>query len=135
MAVLIAYAHQPLMPALSLGVRACAVELRHAWVMANTRSEPSLTARPPWRTLVDAVAANAQSHPGTVVAEQWNGNEFTNQVTAQGLYQHIRAVAAGLIAAGVRVGDRVGIMSRTRYEWTVLDFAIWHAGAITVPIY
>jgi long-chain acyl-CoA synthetase len=103
--------------------------------MAHTHSEPLVTARPSWRTLVDAVAANAQSHPDTVVAEQWSGSEFTRQTTAAALYQHIRAVAAGLLAAGVRPGDRVAIMSRTRYEWTVLDFAIWHAGAVTVPIY
>lgn len=47
----------------------------------------------------------------------------------------VRGVAAGLIASGVQVGDRVGIMSRTRYEWTLLDFAAWWAGAVPVPIY
>lgn len=47
----------------------------------------------------------------------------------------VDAVAKGLIAIGVKPGDRVGIMSRTRYEWTVLDFAIWAAGAVPVPIY
>lgn len=103
--------------------------------MSETRSEPLLNARPSWRTLIDAVSANAASHPETVVAEQWDGSAFVNQVTAKGLYQHVRSVAAGLMAAGVRPGDRVGIMSRTRYEWTVLDLAIWHAGGVTVPIY
>jgi long-chain acyl-CoA synthetase len=44
-------------------------------------------------------------------------------------------VAKGLIQQGVKVGDRVALMSRTRYEWTVLDFAIFYAGAVTVPIY
>src|SRR5690606_4256815 len=39
------------------------------------------------------------------------------------------------IAAGVQPGDRVALMSRTRYEWTLLDFAIWSTGAITVPVY
>ena len=47
----------------------------------------------------------------------------------------MRAAAKGLIAAGVEPGDRVGLMSRTRYEWTLLDFAIWSAGAVTVPVY
>ncbi|WP_432573908.1 AMP-dependent synthetase/ligase [Kineococcus sp. SYSU DK005] len=46
-----------------------------------------------------------------------------------------RAVAKGLIAAGVRPGDRVGLMSRTRYEWTVVDAACWFAGAVVVPVY
>jgi long-chain acyl-CoA synthetase len=44
-------------------------------------------------------------------------------------------VAKGLVAAGIEPGDRVGLMSKTRYEWTVLDYAIWYAGAATVPIY
>ena len=45
------------------------------------------------------------------------------------------AVAKGLVARGVEPGDRVALMSRTRYEWTLLDFAIWSAGAVAVPIY
>lgn len=45
------------------------------------------------------------------------------------------ALAKGLIASGINPGDRIGIMSRTRYEWTLVDFAIWYAGAISVPIY
>ena len=43
--------------------------------------------------------------------------------------------AAGLIASGVEPGDRVALFSRTRYEWTVIDYAIWTAGGVTVPIY
>ena len=46
-----------------------------------------------------------------------------------------RETAKGLIAAGIQIGDRVAIMARTRYEWTVLDFAIWYAGGVSVPIY
>lgn len=49
--------------------------------------------------------------------------------------QQVTALAKGLVAAGVEVGERVAIMSRTRYEWTLLDFAIWTAGAVPVPIY
>ncbi len=45
------------------------------------------------------------------------------------------AVARGLIAAGIEPGQRVALMSRTRYEWTLVDYAIWAAGAVTVPIY
>ena len=45
------------------------------------------------------------------------------------------AAAKGLVARGVQPGDRVGIMSRTRYEWTLLDFAIWAAGAVPIPLY
>ena len=45
------------------------------------------------------------------------------------------AVAKGLVAAGIEAGDRVALISKTRYEWTLLDYAIWFAGAVTVPIY
>ena len=44
-------------------------------------------------------------------------------------------MAKGLIAAGIEAGDRVALISRTRYEWTLLDYAIWFAGAVTVPVY
>ena len=56
-------------------------------------------------------------------------------VTAAQFLGEVRAVAKGLVAAGIEAGDRVGLISRTRYEWTLLDYAIWFAGAATVPIY
>jgi long-chain acyl-CoA synthetase len=56
-------------------------------------------------------------------------------VTATAFLAEVRAAAKGLIASGVEPGDRVALMSRTRYEWTLLDFAIWSAGAVTVPVY
>jgi long-chain acyl-CoA synthetase len=67
-----------------------------------------------------------------------------SRLDASGQWQDIRAtdfladaslLAKGLMASGVAAGDRVGIMSRTRYEWSLVDFAIWFAGAISVPIY
>lgn len=56
-------------------------------------------------------------------------------VSAAAFLAEVHQAAKGLIASGVQPGDRVAIMSRTRYEWTLLDFAIWCAGAITVPVY
>jgi long-chain acyl-CoA synthetase len=47
----------------------------------------------------------------------------------------VRAVAKGLIATGIQPGQAVAIMSKTRYEWTLIDFAIWFAGGVSVPIY
>jgi hypothetical protein len=51
------------------------------------------------------------------------------------LTNKVIAVAKGLVAAGVQPGQAVAIMSRTRYEWALIDFAIWYAGAVSVPIY
>jgi long-chain acyl-CoA synthetase len=56
-------------------------------------------------------------------------------VTAREVEEEVRATAKGLVAAGIQIGDRVAIMARTRYEWTILDFAIWYAGGCVVPIY
>jgi long-chain acyl-CoA synthetase len=56
-------------------------------------------------------------------------------VTCREFRDEVVAVAGGLVAAGIRPGDRVGLMSKTRYEWTLVDYAIWAAGAVTVPIY
>jgi long-chain acyl-CoA synthetase len=56
-------------------------------------------------------------------------------VTAAAFHDEVRAVAKGLVAAGIAAGDRVALISKTRYEWTLLDYAIWFAGAVTVPVY
>ena len=61
--------------------------------------------------------------------DQWT------DVSARDARERVRALAKGLIAAGVGAGDRVGLMAATRLEWTLVDFAIWYAGAVTVPIY
>jgi long-chain acyl-CoA synthetase len=56
-------------------------------------------------------------------------------VSAKDFHEQVKDLAKGFIASGIRPGDAVGIMSRTRYEWALVDFALWFAGAVTVPIY
>jgi long-chain acyl-CoA synthetase len=56
-------------------------------------------------------------------------------VTTTEFYNQVIALAKGFIASGIRPGDRVGLMCKTRYEWTLIDFAMWFAGAALVPIY
>jgi long-chain acyl-CoA synthetase len=84
--------------------------------------------------LTNLVAERAWFEPERIVVSKPLGDGW-QPVTAKEFDEEIRAVAKGLIAAGVLIGDRVAIMAKTRYEWTVLDFAIWFAGAIVVPIY
>jgi long-chain acyl-CoA synthetase len=62
-------------------------------------------------------------------------NGTWDDVTASQFRDEVHALAKGFIAAGVQVGDRVALMSHTRYEWTLIDYALWTAGAIVVPIY
>ncbi|MGZ4438724.1 MAG: AMP-dependent synthetase/ligase, partial [Nocardioidaceae bacterium] len=85
-------------------------------------------------SLVDAVARHAETSPDDVVFTRRVGGRWT-PVTAREFAAEVRSLAAGLIASGVKAGDRVGLLSKTRYEWTLCDYAIWTAGAVTVPIY
>ncbi|SFE05149.1 long-chain acyl-CoA synthetase [Actinopolyspora alba] len=84
--------------------------------------------------LTDMVWANAERFGDAVGFRRRVDGTWVDVTTAEFAAQ-VLAVSKGLIAAGLRQGDRVGLMSRTRYEWTLFDFAIWSAGCVTVPIY
>ncbi|MFG2499363.1 AMP-dependent synthetase/ligase [Streptomyces sp. NPDC048441] len=97
-------------------------------------SLPALYEVPADGNLTDIVRRNAAQHPDVaVIGRKVDGT--WQDVDAKTFLVEVRAAAKGLIASGVRPGDRVALMSRTRYEWTLLDFAIWSAGAVTVPVY
>jgi long-chain acyl-CoA synthetase len=84
--------------------------------------------------LTDMVALNAAEHPDAVGLRVQRHGRWED-VTYAEFAQQVSGVAKGLVAAGVQPGDRVGLLAKTRYEWTVLDFAIWTAGAVVVPVY
>jgi long-chain acyl-CoA synthetase len=84
--------------------------------------------------LTDDVVANAAEASDKVVFSRRTRDGW-DDITSAAFLTDVRAVARGLLAAGIRRGDRVALISKTRYEWTVADYAIWFAGAITVPIY
>jgi long-chain acyl-CoA synthetase len=85
--------------------------------------------------LTDMVVDNAREVPDLVsFGRRLPSGEWVD-VTAAAFAAEVSAAARGLIAAGVGNGDRVALMSTTRYEWTVLDYAIWSAGAVCVPVY
>jgi len=86
-------------------------------------------------TLTDIVFSRASQTPDAVMLRKRGGDGSWTEVTARQFSDEVRALAKGLIAAGITAGDRVGLMSRTRYEWTLIDYAIWAAGAVTVPVY
>jgi long-chain acyl-CoA synthetase len=100
-------------------------------------STPASVDIPSSAGLTDVVFERAASEPGRVVMRRKSstGNADWQDVTARQLADDVTALAKGLIATGIATGDRVALMSRTRYEWTVADYAIWAAGATTVPIY
>ncbi|MFL6128083.1 MAG: AMP-dependent synthetase/ligase [Mycobacteriales bacterium] len=95
---------------------------------------PATVTVPDDARLTDMVLDNARERPDLVSFSRRTGSEWQD-VTASAFAREVDAVARGLIAAGVGAGERVGIMSANRYEWTLLDYAIWTAGAVVVPIY
>ncbi|MFG2518716.1 AMP-dependent synthetase/ligase [Streptomyces sp. NPDC048527] len=94
----------------------------------------ALAADPGGSTPADIPFTNAAEAPDAVVLRRREG-EHWRPVTAAAFAREVTAAAKGLIAGGLEPGGRVALMSRTRYEWTVLDFAIWAAGGQTVPVY
>jgi long-chain acyl-CoA synthetase len=101
-------------------------------------SSPLNVEIPTTGNLTDDVVANAADAPDAVVFSRREGDatdQAWTDVTAAEFMADVRGVAKGLVAAGVQIGDRVALLSKTRYEWTLVDYAIWFAGAVTVPIY
>jgi long-chain acyl-CoA synthetase len=84
--------------------------------------------------LTDPVWDNAEAAPDTVQFARQTPAGWQD-VTCAEFRDQVVALARGLVAAGIEPGARVGLMSRTRYEWTLIDYAIWAAGAVTVPIF
>ncbi len=85
--------------------------------------------------LTDVVYRRAEAEPRKVVLRRRTGAGNWQDVTAAQFCAEVTALAKGLMAAGIGPGDRVAVMSRTSYEWTLIDYAGWAAGAVTVPVY
>ena len=100
----------------------------------NEITIPALIPAPVAGNLTNLISERAHFEPERVIVSRPLG-DGCQAVTAKEYEEEIKAVAKGLVAAGISFGDRVAIMAKTRYEWTVLDFAIWYAGAVPVPIY
>lgn len=85
-------------------------------------------------TIITSLQELVQKRPKLVLFTRPKNFEWVN-VTAQEFYDEAKGVAKGLIANGVQPGDRVALLSETRYEWNLINTAIWMAGAAVVPIY
>ncbi len=84
--------------------------------------------------LTDKVLAQASENPHRVALRRRLGDQWQD-VTSQQFLTEVQTLAKGLIAAGIQHGERIAIMSATRYEWTLADYAGWFVGATVVPIY
>lgn len=102
--------------------------------VAREARTPALAPRATAGSIADLPFTNAAQAPDAVVLRRREEGTW-HPVTAAAFAGEVTAVAKGLIAAGLEPGGRVAVMSRTRYEWTVLDFAVWAAGGRAVPVY
>ncbi|MFH8281538.1 AMP-dependent synthetase/ligase [Streptomyces antibioticus] len=103
--------------------------------MREFTNPPSASAPPPVGGLADAVFRHAQEDPRHVALGRKDERGEWRDVTSAEFRDEVLALAKGLLAQGIRFGDRVALMSRTRYEWTLFDFALWTIGAQVVPVY
>ena len=97
-------------------------------------TSPVMVPADPKANLTDAIVSAAMATPNRVAIRRQLAGAWTDVSSAQ-FRDQVVALAKGLVAAGIGPGDRIGLISRTRYEWTLTDYAIWFAGAVTVPIY
>lgn len=96
---------------------------------------PAMATAPQVGGLADAVFDNAAADPQRVALARKDDHGTWQDVTAAEFREQVLALSKGLLAEGIRFGDRVAIMSRTRYEWTLFDYALWAIGAQVVPVY
>ena len=89
-------------------------------------SVPALLQLPTSGNLTDLIATRAMNEPARILFNRAAGSGW-EAVTATQFESEVRAIAKGLISAGVQPGDRVAIMSRTSFTWSLLDFSIWFA--------
>ncbi|MGX5657478.1 AMP-dependent synthetase/ligase [Geodermatophilus nigrescens] len=97
-------------------------------------SVPATSEVGPDAALTDMLTENVEKHGDEVGLRIQRGGRWED-VTWRQFGEQVTGVAKGLIAAGVQPGDRVALQAKTRYEWPLFDFAIWTAGAVTVPVY
>ena len=98
-------------------------------------SVPPLVNVPAKTNITDLVLRQAAKPSNPSLYSRLDPSGQWQDITATEFLADVSSLAKGLIASGVEAGDRVGIMSRTRYEWALVDFAVWFAGAVSVPIY
>lgn len=96
---------------------------------------PSLIESPSHENITDLLLQRVSATPDIALFGVEDAPGVWREVSAQAFLEQVQDLARGFMASGIKPGDSVAIMSRTRYEWALIDFALWFAGAVSVPIY
>ncbi len=96
---------------------------------------PAIVAADAQANATDLLVERVKATPDCVLFAVPTDDGGWKDVTAAEFLRQVTALAKGLVAAGIEPGDKIGMMCKTRYEWTLIDFATWFAGAVLVPIY
>ena len=96
---------------------------------------PSLVETPTNENITDLLLNRVRKTPNIALFAIEKTPGVWTDVNAKDFLEQVEDLAKGFIATGIKPGDAVGIMSRTRYEWALVDYALWFAGAVSVPIY
>ena len=101
----------------------------------NEHTTPLAVEADPSANVTDLLVERVAASPDSPLFALPDGTGGWRDVSAAEFLVQVRALAKGLVAAGIEPGDTIGLMCRTRYEWTLVDFATWFAGAMLVPVY
>jgi long-chain acyl-CoA synthetase len=94
-----------------------------------------LVAPDPEANTTDLLVERVRAAPDAALFSLPTADGGWSPVTTREFHEQVVALAKGFVAAGIQPGDKVGLMCKTRYEWTLIDFAMWFAGAVLVPVY
>ena len=96
---------------------------------------PAIVPADPEANVTDLLIERVKATPDLAIFALPTADGGWQDVTATEFLNQVRALAKGFVAAGIEPGDKIGLMAKTSYEWTLIDFAAWFAGAVLVPIY
>ncbi|GAA1489601.1 AMP-dependent synthetase/ligase [Brachybacterium sacelli] len=102
--------------------------------MKQFTTAPQHESRPDENT-TDLLLGRLRSNPAVPIFEHAQEDGTYRPMSTADFVDEVKQVAKGLLASGLASGDVVAILSRTRYEWTLADWAVWWAGGVSVPIY
>jgi long-chain acyl-CoA synthetase len=96
---------------------------------------PAIVPADPEANVTDLLVERAKATPDLAIFALPTADGGWQDLTAREFLGRVQALAKGFVAAGIQPGDKIGLMSKTSFEWTLIDFAVWFAGAVLVPIY